>query len=129
MATEMNTRPYCMSTGWEPTIHSAPDADAVIHYAKSLEAEIRRITQADWRAPDGVTQKDVNDATSILGRTMRGRHAMQWILGWLDDDGLGLDGLGQEAVLILLQAAWGQWSGSTRDAMRAFVLPHEVDRR
>lgn len=31
-------RPYCMSTGWEPTIHGNPDGAAAVRYAKQLEA-------------------------------------------------------------------------------------------
>ena len=118
----MNNRPYCMQTGWKPTIHGNPDAAAVIRYAEHLEADIRRLSNE-------VTQQDVTDAATVLSKTTRGRHAMRWLLGWLEDDGIGLDGIGQEAVINLLQGAWGQWAGSTRDAMREYVLPYEVDRR
>lgn len=74
------------------------------------------------------TTDDLRVAASNLSKTTRGRHAMRWLLGWLDDDGLGLDSLGQESVLMILEAAWGPFAGTARDAMREYVLPYEVDR-
>ena len=63
--------------------------------------------------------KDVTDAVRHLARTSRGRNALKRLLEWLDDDGLGLDMVNQEAVLTLLDGAWGKYPGTARDAMRA----------
>lgn len=61
---------------------------------------------------------DLQSAAQALARTDRGRNAMLHLLAWLDDDGLGLDSQGQEAVITLLAGAWGRYAGTARDVMR-----------
>lgn len=58
------------------------------------------------------------EAVAQLAKSGRGRNAMRHLLCWLDDDGLGLDTANQDAVIALLELAWGGWAGSVRDVMR-----------
>ena len=46
---------------------------------------------------------------------------MQHVLAWLDDDGLGMDRRNQADICMVLEGAWGEWSGSARDFMREAV--------
>lgn len=64
-------------------------------------------------------RETIDRSVQLLARSRIGRNAMRRVLAWLDDDGLSLDGQGQDAVQSLLAAAWGPYAGSTRDAMRA----------
>jgi hypothetical protein len=57
-------------------------------------------------------------AIADLNKSDRGRNALRRMLVWLDDDGLGLDGVNQDAIVFLLREAWRR-PGSTRDLMRA----------
>ena len=68
-----------------------------------------------------ISLEDLRYAVEYLARTERGRHAMQRLLAWFDDDGLGLDAYNQRAVLTVLEAAWGSWSGTARDLMCGVV--------
>ena len=61
---------------------------------------------------------DINECAQQLARSDKGRGAMLHLLAWLDDDGLSLDVTNQLAVIGLLEAAWGGYAGSARDAMR-----------
>lgn len=65
------------------------------------------------------TMTDIQDAVAQLAKSRKGRNAMRHVLAWLDDDGLALDEQNQEAISVLLQAAWSGLAGSSRDAMRA----------
>lgn len=65
-----------------------------------------------------VTGASIEAAVAQLNKTDRGRSAMRHMLGWLDDDGLGLDEKNKSAALTLLLGAWGTFPGSARDAMR-----------
>lgn len=56
-----------------------------------------------------------------LSRSEHGRSAMKHVLAWLDDDGLSLDSNNQNAILMLLRAAWGGYAGTARDVMREAV--------
>jgi hypothetical protein len=50
-----------------------------------------------------------------------GRHALQVLLAWLDDEnfsGLSLDQDNKQSVLALLEGAFGPYPGSARDYMR-----------
>lgn len=69
-----------------------------------------------YTAIEGV--EDLTHAARALARTERGRNALRRLLDWLDEDGLGLDFVGQEAALTLLEGAWGKYAHSARDAMR-----------
>lgn len=72
-----------------------------------------------------ITPNEIESAVQTLTRTERGREVMRQVLGMLDDVGVGLDMEGQAAVLTLLQATWGQYTGSARDAMREALGPQE----
>ena len=61
---------------------------------------------------------ELQAAVATLARTDRGRNAMRRLLYWLDDDGMGLDRYGQEAVVTVLWSAWGPFAGTARDLMR-----------
>lgn len=63
-------------------------------------------------------EEDIRKVAEHLATTARGRSAMRHVLAWLDDDGLGLDGTNQAAIAVLLNAAWGPFAGTVRDAMR-----------
>lgn len=69
--------------------------------------------------------QEIESAVQTLSRTERGREVMRQVLGMLDDAGVGLDLEGQAAVFTLLQATWGQYTGSARDAMREALGPQE----
>lgn len=49
---------------------------------------------------------------------------MRHLLAWLDDDGLSLDRQNQDAVINILEGAWGPYAGTARDYMREFVEVH-----
>lgn len=70
-------------------------------------------------------EQTLRSAGAALDKTSRGRQAMRYLLAWLDDSGLGLDAIGQEAVLELLDGAWGGFAGTARDVMREYVEPIE----
>lgn len=64
-----------------------------------------------------MTRQDVFDAVGVLAETERGRKVAQDLLGLLARGGLGLDARGQNAVVVLLGAAWGPYSGTVMDAL------------
>lgn len=68
-----------------------------------------------------ITFDDVEDAIDQLRRSGRGMVAMRGLVEWLDRVGVGLDIHNQAAVLTLLQATWGPFTGSARDAMHEAV--------
>ena len=64
----------------------------------------------------------IRNAARQLAESEKGREALGCLLNWLErSSGLSLDGRNQEAVLLLLQAAWGGYAGTVRDAMHAAV--------
>lgn len=65
-----------------------------------------------------LTKTDLHNAVEQLKRSRRGQTAMRKLLEWLDDTGLGLDEQNQEAILILLEGAWGPFPSTARDLMR-----------
>lgn len=65
-----------------------------------------------------ITETDLQDAVDQLQRSGRGRVTLERLVQWLDDVGLGLDDHNQDAVLLLLTAAWGSFPGTARDLMR-----------
>ena len=67
----------------------------------------------------------IQNSISQLRRSGRGVNAISAILRWLEDDGLGLDAANQDAVITLLQCAWGPKTGTTLDAMREAIHGHE----
>jgi hypothetical protein len=70
------------------------------------------------------TAEDMTAAAEHLVKSTKGRHALQALLRWLNDDGLGLDLTNQEAVLTLLDGAWGPFAGTARDAMHDALSNH-----
>lgn len=82
--------------------------------AEIAEAEAEEI-QREATAP---TRADMEQAVEVLQGSERGLATLRGVLGLLDDSALGLDYRGQNAVVTLLQAAWGSYAGSTRDCMR-----------
>lgn len=67
--------------------------------------------------------EQVEAAARQLARSGRGRMAMRGLLKWMEaSGGIGLDESNQEAVLTLLAAVWGPFSGSARDVMRDALL-------
>jgi hypothetical protein len=65
-----------------------------------------------------ITELDIDGAVKSLARSERGRRSMHDTLAMLDNGGITLDAVGQSAVLVLLQAAWGAYPGTARDAIR-----------
>ena len=66
---------------------------------------------------------ELTGAAEQLSQSEKGRNALRRLLDWLDDDGLSLDGANKGAVLTLLNAAFGSYPGSARDAMREALGP------
>lgn len=56
-------------------------------------------------------------AASHLSKTDKGVDALRRVLDWLEASGLSLDQQNQEAILDLLDGAWGSYAGTVRDAM------------
>lgn len=52
-----------------------------------------------------------------LSRSDKGRDALERVLDWLESSGLSLDGRNQQAILTLLENAWGGYAGTVRDVM------------
>lgn len=84
---------------------------AMDEIAEAEAEEVRREATAPTRA-------DMEQAVEILQGSERGLATLRGVLGLLDDSALGLDYRGQNAVVTLLQAAWGPYAGSARDCMR-----------
>ena len=59
----------------------------------------------------------IRNAAMQLAQSERGLEALDCLLNWLEGSGLSLDGRNQQAVLLLLQAAWGEYAGTVRNAM------------
>lgn len=66
-----------------------------------------------------LTEADIDSAVQQLCKSERGRYAMYDTLAMLDAGGISLDGDGQQAIMTLLYAAFTDWAGYSRDAMRA----------
>jgi hypothetical protein len=64
------------------------------------------------------SKAELNIAASALGRSERGRKAMQDTLVMLDGGGIALDQSNINALVTLLMAAWSTHPQSARDAMR-----------
>lgn len=68
-----------------------------------------------------ITLNAVRQAVEQLALTPRGVHAIQHLLRWLTDDGLSLDETNQEAVITLLQGAWGSFPKSAMGWLREYA--------
>lgn len=56
-------------------------------------------------------------AAQQLAKSDKGRDALRRVLEWLEAGGLSLDGQNQQAILLLLEHAWGGKAGTVRDVM------------
>ena len=65
-----------------------------------------------------LTEDDLQRAVDQLRLSDRGRRTLQMLVAWLDDVGLGLDALNQQAVYALMAGAWGSFPSLARDLMR-----------
>lgn len=61
----------------------------------------------------------ITDAVDQLSRTAWGRDALRRIFDWFEEGGgRGLDAPSKAAARTLLDAAWGSFPGTAREAMR-----------
>lgn len=60
-----------------------------------------------------------------LAKSEKGRDALRRCVDWLEASGLSLDNRNQVAILRLLEAAWGEWAGTTRDVMHQALGDYE----
>ena len=74
-----------------------------------------------------VSVEDLERAVTNLGRSDKGRQALRDLLAFLENGGISLDGNNQLHVLYLLSGAWGSYSGTTLEALRAMVRPEPED--
>lgn len=75
------------------------------------------------------TVGEVQSAIDQLARSNRGVNTLRILFKWLDADGIGLDACNQAAVCVLLEAAWGQWSGTVRDMMREAIPKRKTKKK
>lgn len=66
-----------------------------------------------------LTEAYLQQAIDQLKRSAEGRNALAHLVAWMDEGGVTLDVDNQEAVVTLLLGAWGEFSGTTCDMMRA----------
>lgn len=70
----------------------------------------------------------IADAINQLRRSHQGREALGVLNTWLNrGSGCNLDAANQEAVAVLLDAAWGGFAGSVTDAL-GFASPRATPR-
>ena len=74
-----------------------------------------------------VSVEDLKRAVSNLDRSDKGRQAMRDLLAFLENGGISLDGDNQLHVACLLAGAWGNYSGTTLEALRSVVRPEPQD--
>jgi hypothetical protein len=67
---------------------------------------------------EAITVSELERCAQQLGRSQAGRATLKYLLAWLDDTDINLDGQNQEAVFTLLEGAWGGLFGTARDVMR-----------
>lgn len=65
-----------------------------------------------------ITQEEIDSAAANLARSQTGQGALFDLLGFLERDGLVLDGTNQCAVRTLLNAAWQGRGQFIRDTIR-----------
>lgn len=96
--------------------------NAAAERAKMVALASREIVDAlveeTRRNANAPSRSNMEQAVAVLAGTERGRASLQEVLGLLDGEASGLDYQGQNAVMTLLQAAWGPFGGSTRDSIR-----------
>lgn len=64
-----------------------------------------------------LTREKMRAAAQHLATSDRGRDALRHVLAWLEKSGLSLDHQNQECVIVLLEGAWGAYSGTVREVM------------
>lgn len=72
-----------------------------------------------------LTEADIDGAAQRLARSERGRNALRDVIALLNNGGIGLDSENQQAVMTLLYAAFTDWPGYSRDAMRNVIVARE----
>ena len=72
-----------------------------------------------------VSVEDLERAVVQLGRSGKGQRAMSDLLALLENGGISLDEENQRHVLRLLSGAWGNYAGTTLEALRAVVKPQD----
>ena len=72
-----------------------------------------------------VSADDVERAVVQLGRSEKGQRVMSDLLALLENGGISLDEENQLRVLCLLSGAWGNYAGTTLEALRAVVKPQD----
>lgn len=64
-----------------------------------------------------MNESTLREAAEHLAKSDKGRDALRRVLDWLENSGLSLDSVNQDAILLLLDAAWNGWAGSAREVM------------
>ena len=72
-----------------------------------------------------VSTEDLEQAVDQLGRSDKGQRAMRDLLVFLENGGISLDADNQLHVLHLLSGAWGNYAGTTLEALRGVVNPQD----
>lgn len=70
-----------------------------------------------------VSVENLERAVVQLGRSEKGKQAMRDLLAFLENGGISLDADNQLHVACLLAGAWGNYSGTTLEALRCMVNP------
>ena len=70
-----------------------------------------------------VSIEDLERAVTNLNRSDKGQQSMRDLLAFLENGGISLDGNNQLHVLSLLSGAWGNYAGTTLEALRSMVRP------
>ena len=68
-----------------------------------------------------ITIEDLENAAGALARSSKGKRALRDLLALLDNGGVCLDLENQANVRTLLEGAWGEFAGTSREVM-AFHL-------
>ena len=74
-----------------------------------------------------VSIENLERAVTNLNRSDKGRQAMRDLLALLENGGISLDGENQLHIACLLAGAWGNFAGTTLEALRCMVRPETED--
>lgn len=72
-----------------------------------------------------VSIEDLERAVVQLGHSDKGQQAMRNLLAFLENGGTSLDANNQLHILCLLSGAWGNYAGTTLEALRCMVKPED----
>lgn len=64
-----------------------------------------------------------------LARHDKGRDTLRHLAAWLESSGCSLDQDDEQAVLALLQAAWGGYAGTVLEELEPFAACQPAQRR